>query len=148
MNLTIHTGNLTRDPESKVGQNGKMRTVFSIAVNRKYVSQDGSRKADFLTFTCYDRLAENVAKYLAKGRKCTVTGHVQSGSYTNDEGKTVYTTQFIADDVEFLSSKQETTEEHAEEPAPAPAQNQHVHGGPPVYPGGGFTQVDEEELPF
>ncbi len=144
MNNTIHIGNLTKDPETKVSQQtGKKRTIFTIACNRKFASQDGTRKADFITYSCFDTLAENVAKYLTKGRKVSVIGHVQTGSYESD-GRTVYTTHFIADEVEFLSSKQDA-QEAAPAPAPAPAPAQ---AAPQAGAYGGFTQVDEEELPF
>lgn len=152
MNLVLQTGNLTRDPETKVGQSGKQCTVFTIAVNRKYRNSEGKQDADFITFKCFDRTAENVAKFLKKGRKCNVIGHVQTGSYVNNEGKTVYTTQFIADDVEFLSTKQDSQEQAPTQETSSENKRYNPNGELPLPPaapqGGGFVQVDEEDLPF
>ena len=152
MNKTIHIGNLTKDPETKVSQQtGKKRTIFTIACNRKFASQDGTRKADFITYSCFDTLAENVAKYLTKGRKVSVIGHVQTGSYESD-GRTVYTTHFIADEVEFLSSKQDSQEQAPTQETGSENKRYNPNGELPPQPsapqGGGFIQVDEEELPF
>ena len=104
MNKAIFTGNLTRDPETRVMTNGKPRTTFTIAVTRTYLNAQGNRDADFIQIICYEKRAELAAKYLTKGRKILVEAHVRTGSYEKD-GKRVYTTEFIADKIEFISSK-------------------------------------------
>jgi len=119
MNKTFHIGNLTKDPESKVMTNGETRTTFTVAVNRNYVGQDGVRGADFINYVAYRKTAENVARYLAKGRKVAVEGHVRTGSYEKD-GKTIWTTEFVADVVEFLSSSQESAPAAAAQQPTAP----------------------------
>ena len=136
MNKTFHIGNLTKDPESKVMTNGETRTTFTVAVNRNYVGQDGVRGADFINYVAYRKTAENVARYLAKGRKVAVEGHVRTGSYEKD-GKTSWTTEFVADVVEFLSNSQESAPAAAaQQPTAPPAQS------------GQFTEVEDPELPF
>ena len=138
MNKTLHIGNLTKDPESKVMTNGETRTTFTVAVNRNYVGADGVRGADFINYVAYRKTAENVARYLTKGRKVAVEGHVRTGSYEKD-GRTIWTTEFIADTVEFLSSGQES--------APVPQQEQEAPTPPPTG-SGDFTEVEDPELPF
>lgn len=136
MNKVILVGNLARDPDSKVTQTGKARALFTVAVNRPYTDQNGQRGADFISCIAYDRTAETVSKYLSKGRKVGVEGRLRTGSYEKD-GKTVYTTEIIADRVEFLSSAQDAQREPQEQTEQQPTSD-----------GSGYVQVDDEELPF
>ncbi|MGI6689843.1 MAG: single-stranded DNA-binding protein [Christensenellales bacterium] len=110
MNQAIFTGNLTRDPETKIMTNGKPRTTFTVAVTRPYTNTEGRRDADFIMITAYDKKAELCQKYLAKGRKVLTNTHVKTGSYEKD-GKRIYTTEFVLDSIEFLSNKATETEE-------------------------------------
>ena len=120
-----------------------MKCTFSIAVQRKFTGADGVRKADFIPITCWRGLAENCTKYLKKGRKVAVTCHVQTDSYTTDQGNTRFSINFEADAVEFLPNGSGSNQGQS-----APAAQAPEYGGPPSPPGGGFVQVDEEELPF
>ena len=104
MNDARFTGNLTRDPEAKAMSNGKLRCTFTLAVTRPYTNQQGQRDADFIQFVAYEKNAELAQKYLAKGRKILVISHVKTGSYEKD-GKRIYTTEFVVDKIEFLSSE-------------------------------------------
>ena len=142
MNTCHFIGNLTKDPQSFTTQSGNAKCTFSIAVQRKRAGADGVRKADFIPITCWRTLAENCAKYLKKGRRVAVTCHVQTESYETDNGDKRFSINFVADDVEFQPSgsgngNAQTAPEQASanDDAPVPA-------------GGGFVQVDEEELPF
>lgn len=138
MNSATFTGNLTRAPEIRVMTNGKPRAMFTLAVQRRYTSQQtGKREADFITFTAYEKNAELAEKYLSKGRKVLVESHVRTGSYEKD-GRTVYTTEFVIDHIEFLTSAQSQTQQ-GQTPPPEEA--------PPEVMGG-FTEVDDSELPF
>ncbi len=134
MNQFQLVGNLTRDPESSVMTNGKQQARFSIAVNRPYRDAEGNQGVDYIQIKCYEKNAENVVKYLSKGRKVGVVGHIKTGKYDKD-GRTIYTTDFIADNVEFLSSPQNNTQQA--EPAPEPKDAET-----------GYTQVSGDELPF
>lgn len=104
MNHAIIIGNLTKEPVLEyVGQNQTPRTYFTVAVNRpKKDGQDNG--ADYIRVVTWAKLAENCDRYLAKGRKVAVSGSIQTGSYQNRDGVTVYTTDLKADHVEFLSS--------------------------------------------
>lgn len=141
MNDARFTGNLTRDPETKIMSNGKPRSMFTLAVQRRFVNQQtGKRDADFITFVAYDNNAEIAQKYLSKGRKILVTSHVKTGSYQKD-GKTIYTTEFVVDSFEFMSAPQSQNQQ-AQQEQKAQTDSQEQNGF------GAFTEVPDDELPF
>lgn len=103
LNRVILVGRLTRDPELRYTSNGGVAvTSFSVAVNRKFTNQQGEREADFINIVTWRNLAENCAKYLKKGRLVALEGRIQSRKYENQEGRTVYVTEVVADEVKFL----------------------------------------------
>ena len=106
MNNVVLIGNLTRDPElSYTPQNQTAVCNFTIAVNRpKKEGQD--QGADYPRVVVWGKQAENCNNYLSKGRKVAVRGRIQTGSYKDRDGRTVYTTDVVADNVEFLPSAQ------------------------------------------
>lgn len=103
MNIVILIGNLTKDPEVKYSQNQTAIAKFTIATNR--YSKDGENQADFIRVTAFGKQAELVESYLSKGNKVGVEGRIQTGSYEDKDGKTVYTTDVIANRVEFLEKR-------------------------------------------
>lgn len=105
MNKLTVIGSLTRDPETRVTQTGLNVTTFSLAVNRKK-KQEGQPDADFFRVTAWRQLGENCAKYLTKGRKVCVIGPVSISTYTGNDGKTRAQMEVTAEDVEFLSPKE------------------------------------------
>lgn len=106
MNKAIVIGNLAKDPDVSVTPNGVAVCKFSLAVNRKFTDKDGNREADFLNIVAWRGLAENVGKYLSKGDKAAVSGSIQVRSYEDKNGERRYVTEIVADDVEFLNTKQ------------------------------------------
>jgi single-strand DNA-binding protein len=101
MNQVILIGNLTRDPEMKYTQAGLAITRFTLALNRP--KKDGQDQgADFINIVTFGKLAENCANYLAKGRKTAVNGRLNTGSYEKDDGTRVFTTDIVANQVQFL----------------------------------------------
>ncbi|MCI8459380.1 MAG: single-stranded DNA-binding protein [Clostridia bacterium] len=102
MNKCILVGNLTRDPELTQTTSGISMCRFSIAVNRTYTNANGEREADFINIITWRGLAENCGKYLAKGRKVAVCGQIQTRSYDDKDGNRRYSTEVVADDVEFI----------------------------------------------
>ena len=155
MNVVLLTGNLVRDPEKTYTNSGMAVTRFTIAVNRNYSKKtEGGQDADFIRVTCFDKRAEFVEKYLTKGRKVGVEARVQTGSYQGKDGNTVYTTEFIANNIEFLDSKRDTEgsgsgyggqfsgQAGAEYSAP-PKQTE-----TPALPPDKFTELDDDDMPF
>ena len=102
MNSVGLIGRLTRDPEVRYTSQSQMAVCsFTIAIDRPS-RQGEERKADFPRITVFGKQAENCEKFLKKGRLVGIQGRIQTGSYTNKDGVTVYTTDVIADRVEFL----------------------------------------------
>ena len=103
MNKVILVGRLTRDPETR--QAGETTvTRFSLAVDRRFKS-DGQPSADFPSCVAFGKTAEFINKYFKQGMKIALEGRIQTGSYTNKDGNKVYTTDVIAEAVEFAESK-------------------------------------------
>ena len=102
MNSVVLIGRLTRDPELSYTPNTQTAVCrFTIAVDRPR-RQGEDQGADFIRITVWGRQAETCDRYLSKGRQVAVLGRIQTGSYKNREGVTVYTTDIVADRVEFL----------------------------------------------
>lgn len=105
MNKVILIGNLTADPEFSLTQvNSVPMCRFTLAVQRRFGSQEG-QNVDFIQIVAWRKTAELCRDYLAKGRKVGVVGSLQIRSWQNNEGATVYTTEVIADEVEFLTPR-------------------------------------------
>ncbi len=140
MNKIILIGNLTRDPEMRTTSTGLNVCSFTIAVNRRRSSQNNNNQpeADFFRITAWRQLGELCQKYLAKGRKVCVTGSVSVSTYEGKDGTTRASLDVTADDIEFLSSRQDDGEGRVSSNASGADQSS----------AGGFTQVDEDELPF
>ena len=132
MNKVILMGRLTRDPEIRytTGENAMAVARYTLAVDRR--KRQGEDGADFLSCVAFGKLAEFAEKWLKKGVKISVIGHLQTGSYTNKDGKKVYTTDVIIEEQEFAESK---GEKPAEKPADNPGEFMPV-------------EMDDEGLPF
>ena len=140
MNKAILIGNLTRDPETRTTASGVTMCQFTIAVNRRFVNQQGVREADFIPIVTWRQTAELCSRYLSKGRRVAVEGSIQNRSYDAQDGSKRYVTEIIADNVEFCDSRPDGARPRNDNP-------------PPSEPGGytsdpdAFTDVDDE-LPF
>lgn len=99
MNQVNLIGRLTRDPDVRYNQNQMAVARFSIAINNGYGDNE---RTDYPSIVVFGKQAENCEKYLSKGRLVAVSGRIQTGSYTNKDGATVYTTDVVANRVEFL----------------------------------------------
>ena len=104
MNKLSIIGNLTRDPELRTTTDGKSVCNFSVAVNRRR-KVNGQPDADFFRVTAWNGLGENCAKYLTKGKKVAVVGSVSVHAYKKKDGEADASLEVLADDVEFLSSR-------------------------------------------
>lgn len=101
MNNVSLVGRLTRDPEIKVSASGSSYAKFAIAVDRRK-KDDG---ADFINIIAFGKTSEFIEKYFRKGQRIGIAGRIQTGSYDGKDGKKVYTFDVIADNVEFVESK-------------------------------------------
>jgi single-strand DNA-binding protein len=144
MNKVILIGRLTRDPEVRYSQNenGTAIARFSLAVDRRF-KRPGEPDADFISCVAFGKAAEFYEKYVKQGTKMAVTGHIQTGSYTNKEGQKVYTTEIMVEESEFAESKGSGNSDTGSSGSSRPAPSQAV--------GDGFMNIPEgldEELPF
>lgn len=114
MNKCIFMGRLTKDPEIRYTQGEKPVPVvnYTLAVDRRF-KREGEPSADFINFVAYSAAAEFAEKYFKKGTKLVVTAHCQTRSYTNNEGKKAYVTEFIVEEQEFAESKRAAGNEPA-----------------------------------
>lgn len=134
MNSVQLIGRLTRDPEVRYTDGGASIARFSLAVDRRFKQENGA-DADFINIVSFGKTAEFIEKYFHKGMKIALNGRIQTGSYTDKDGKKIYTTDIVAENVEFCESKGTS----ANNDAPAPASD------------GDFMSVPdgiEDELPF
>ena len=106
MNKVIIIGRLVKDPDIRYSQGANTTCVarYTLAVDRKF-KQEGQPTADFINCIAFGKLGEFAEKYLHKGVKIAVTGRIQTGSYKNKDGNTVYTTDVVAEEQEFCESK-------------------------------------------
>lgn len=140
MNNVVLIGRLVRDPELTCLQNEKhtAKTRFTLAVNR-----EGQRDvADFISIIIFGKQAENCNQYLGKGSLVAVNGRIQTGSYKNRDGQTVYTTDVFANGVEFLSSKVASGDQ-----AQAKEQPQNTPQSAELPAADGYEAI-EEDIPF
>lgn len=105
INRVILTGRLTKDPELRQSQSGVAVATFNLAVNRAFADKNGERGADFINCVAFKKQAENVSQFLNKGSLVGVDGRIQTRSYENKEGHTVYVTEVVCDSVQFLEPK-------------------------------------------
>ena len=143
MNKLTIIGNLTRDPELRTTSAGVNVCDFTVAVNRRQRrdAQNGQPEADFFRVSAWRERGELCAKYLAKGRKVCVVGPVSVRTYTGNDGTTRASLEVTADEVEFLSSRNdaEAAGGYTAPAAEAPSAET---------PAAGFTAVETDELPF
>lgn len=103
MNKVFLIGRLSRDPELRHTTSGMAVCQINVAVSRR-TGAGRDPETDFINVVVWDKQAENVSKYLAKGRQVAVEGRIQTRSYDNNEGKKTYVTEVVANNVEFLGS--------------------------------------------
>lgn len=105
INRVVLVGRLTKDPELRYTPSGIPMARFTIAVNRTFSSQSGEKEADFIGCIAWRKQAENLANFMRKGSLIGVEGRIQTGSFEGQDGKRVYTTDVVADSVQFLEPR-------------------------------------------
>ena len=138
MNKVVLIGNLAKDPELTTTNNGVSLCKFTIAVPRRFSGAEGEREADFLPIIVWRGQAENCYKYLKKGSKAAISGSVQTRSYEGTDGSRRYITEIVAEEVEFLNSRQGGEDDGSMEKP--------VDGKKDVV--SKFEPIDDDNLPF
>lgn len=144
MNKAILIGNLTKDPESRTTSGGVSVCTFTLAVNRRFTNAQGVREADFIPVVTWRQTADLCARYLSKGRKCAVIGTIQTRSYDAQDGSKRYVTEVVADEVEFIGSSPAQNGDNRSADVGLPPEPPQNYGQSQQ----GFTETDDDELPF
>lgn len=117
MNKVILIGRLTRDPEVRYSQQNNTAVArYTLAVDR--VTRNAEQSADFIRCVAFNKSAEFAETYLHKGIKIAVTGRIQTGSYTNQDGQKVYTTDVVVENQEFCESRSSSSAAPSTQPSP------------------------------
>jgi single-strand DNA-binding protein len=159
LNRVILIGRLTKDPELRYTPSGVATAQFTLAVDRPYSNQQREREADFIPVIVWRQTAENCANYLRKGRLAAVEGRIQVRNYDNSEGRRVYVTEVVADNVRFLESSNRDRDDSMREAAsggsPMPQGGSRVGQGQrndnnydPFFGEGKSVDVSDDDLPF
>ena len=139
MNKVYLIGNLTRDPEISTTTSGISVCRMSIAVGRRFSNAEGGRDTDFFNVTAWRGTADNCAKFLKKGNKIAVSGSIQTRNYEKADGTKGFSVDIVADELEFLSSKNDGTGEGSSEGGMT------IGGSAPV---SDLQPIDDDNLPF
>lgn len=129
MNKAIIIGNLCADPELRTTSSGISVTTFKVAVDRSFGEK---KETDYLPVVTWRGLADNCARFLSKGKKVAVSGRIQTRSYETQNGEKRYVTEIVADSVEFISGKNDVSNDHIE----------------PIGGNDDFEPLDSSEMPF
>ncbi len=149
MNKAMLMGRLTRDPELRTTQSQIAVATFTLAVDRRFKSQDGERQADFIPVVAWRGLAEFAGRYLNKGTKVVVVGTIQVRNYDDKEGRKVYITEVVADEIHFAESRRENAEDTSYTPRKDKPMDRIATDLNPSGDQDGFLTEDENtDLPF
>ena len=161
MNKVVLIGRLVRDPELRYTGNNLPVATFSIAVNRNYSNQAGEREADFINIVVWRKQAENCKNYLTQGSQVAIEGRIQTRNYDDQNGQRRYITEVVADNVEFLGSRNSSTNSNnMSSSAPRNAGPTPYDFGPAPEPKGtdidsnpyadfgASIEISDDELPF
>lgn len=148
MNRIILLGRLTRDPEVRYTQTGRVVCQFTLAVDRPFANQEGQREADFIPVVIWGKQAETCGNSLTKGQRVLVEGRLQVRSYDAKDGSKRYVSEVIADRFEFIERKADSMAAHSN-PSPTRSNNNPAPG----QNGGGMESFGsavpfDEEIPF
>lgn len=129
LNKVMLLGRLTREPEVKYTPNtNTLVCTFGLAVGRRFAKETDEQKADFINIVAWGKTGEFCSKYFNKGQQVCICGRLTTSNYDDKDGKKVYVTEVVAEEVHFADSKKD--------------------GASTAVPQDGFTAVDDTQLPF
>ena len=142
INRTVLVGRLTKDPELKYTPSGVPMARFTLAVNRPFSNQQGEKEADFINCVAWRKQAENLSNFMKKGNMVGIEGRIQTGSFEGQDGKRVFTTDVIADSIQFLEAR------GGGSGSPNTQGQQNQMGEDPFANSKGPIEVNSDDLPF
>lgn len=140
MNRAILVGRLARNPELKATNSGMSVCRFTVAVDRRSKSEEQAT-ADFISCVAFGKTGETINQYLSKGRRIALEGHIQTGSYTTQDGSKRYTTDVIVDRFDFIDSRNDAQGQSNQQ------QTQQQQGSDDIDPDF-HLMADDDDLPF
>lgn len=155
-NVTL-VGRLTKDPELKHTPSGVANCRFTLAVNRTFKNQNGEQEADFIQCVAWRKAAENLSNFQKKGSLIGIIGRIQTGSFEGQDGKRIYTTEVIAESIQFLESRNSQGNVQPQQQTQQPTQQQYSQvyqqqfqqqNNDPFAQSNGPIEVNEDDLPF
>ena len=147
MNRFVGVGRLTKDVSLNYTQNGKAVANYTVAINRPFKNQQGENEADFINGVVWGKGAENLANYMKKGSQIGIDGRLQTRTYENNNGQTVFVTEVVADSVQFLESKgSQQQPQQPQQQTQQPQQNQQQHQT--FGQAGESLEISDRDLPF
>lgn len=143
MNRVILVGRLTKDPELRYTPSGVPCATFTLAVNRTFTNQQGEREADFINCVVWRKAGENAANYLKKGSLAGVDGRISTRNYEGQDGKRVYVTEVVAESVQFLEPRNQSSNQQQRQnnPGQTRVDEDPFKDGQPI-------DINDEDLPF
>ncbi|MEK4487971.1 single-stranded DNA-binding protein [Psychrobacillus sp. FSL H8-0484] len=150
INRVVIVGRLTKDVELRHTPSGVAMARFTLAVNRTFSNQQGEREADFINIVVWRKQAENSANFLKKGSLAGIEGRIQTGSYEGQDGKRVYTTDVVADSVQFLEPRSSSGERSQGGQTPSFGGGEQQQNSYPTYQQNqsmsqqNYTRIDED----
>src|SRR5690625_2721293 len=142
MNRVVLVRRLARDPELRYTPAGQAVASFTVAVNRPFKNQQGEQEADFINCVAWRKQAENLAQYTGKGSMIAIEGRIQTRSYEGKDGKMVYVTEVLAENIQYLDNKKSGQ-------AQQPKQQQRIDNmNKNLQQNAQEIDVEESDLPF
>lgn len=138
MNNWTGIGRTTKEIELKYSQSGTAIASFTLAVNRQFKNQNGEREADFIRCIAFGKTGETLAQYVKKGQQLGIEGRIQTGSYENQQGQRVYTTDVVVNQFTFISEQKQRADTY----------NNQVQQQPNLQNQGQQIDIDDQNLPF
>lgn len=148
LNRVVLIGRPVKDPELRYTPTGTAITQFILAVDRPFTNSEGEREADFIPVQTWRGLAETVASFLKKGKLVAVEGRIQVRHYDNSEGKRVYVTEIVADNVRFLDKKESTEAGKQNRQESRERGRQSERDQDPFHDDGKPIDISDDDLPF
>lgn len=145
INRVVLVGRMTRDPQLKKAGETSVCNI-TVACDRRGRKVEGQPTADFINVVCWGKTAENTSKFTHKGSLVGVEGRIQTRSYEDKDGKTVYITEVVADSIQFLDPKNAT--QAAATATAAPTVQKAVKAQEPEAPEFADLDIGDDDLPF
>jgi len=148
MNKVELIGRLTKEPEVKTTPANVAVCSFTVAVDRKFKDQNGNKQTDFINCVAWRQQANLIGQYFHKGSRIGIVGNIQTRKYNDQSGKTVYVTEVVTDEIEFVDTKSDAQSGNPAQTASAPTEILTPPPVPTAEAAEPFAETEGVQLPF